>query len=489
MPENEEAAPFLSKGRVLVVDDEADIRESLETLLTMEGYAVDLAQNGGDGIRATESRDYDLVLLDLMMPDRSGMEVLKEVRARDKDLPIFMITAYGSTQVAVDALKSGATDYFQKPWENDKLLIEIERTIAGRRLERENTQLKRTLKQRYSFPNIVGKSERMVRILDLVTQVAPSRSTILITGETGTGKELIAKAIHANSPRAEQMFIAVNSGSLPPELLESTLFGHVKGSFTGAIASRKGYFEIANRGTIFFDEVGTIGAETQTKLLRVIQEKEFMPLGSTEVMRVDVRILAATNADLRKLVEEGRFREDLYYRLNVINISLPPLRERKEDMPGLVEHFFAKYCVENEKFLDANRRSTLRFEPEAMQVLMDHSWPGNVRELENVVERAVVLASQQIVTVDVLPEYLLHAGGIRLRHDEGAGLPSDASLFEIIADYERRVILERLETANWSQTDAAEGLRVPLSTLNQKIKRLNIEIRKKSELAKAEKSG
>ncbi len=488
MPESEGETP-VSKGRILIVDDEADIRESLETLLVFEGgYEVDLAQNATEGLAAMEAREYELVLLDLMMPDRSGMEVLREVRERDRELPIFMLTAYGSTQVAVDALKTGATDYFQKPWENDKLLLEIDRIIAKRRLERENTQLKRTLKQRYSFPNIVGKSERMVRILDLVSQAAPSRSTILITGETGTGKELIAKAIHANSPRSEQMFIAVNSGSLPPELLESTLFGHVKGSFTGAIASRKGYFEIANRGTIFFDEVGTIGMETQTKLLRVIQEREFMPLGSTEVVRVDVRILAATNADLRKLVDEGRFREDLYYRLNVININLPPLRDRREDIPALIEHFFTKYCQENEKFLDSNGRSVLKFEPEAMRLLMEHSWPGNVRELENVVERAVVLASQPTVTVDVLPEYLLHAGGIRLRRDDGAGLPADASLFEIVADYERRVIIERLEAANWSQTDAAENLRVPLSTLNQKIKRLNIEIKRKSEIAKAEKS-
>jgi transcriptional regulator with PAS, ATPase and Fis domain len=284
------------------------------------------------------------------------------------------------------------------------------------------------------------------------------------------------------------MFIPVNSGSLPPDLLESTLFGHIKGSFTGAIASRKGYFEIANRGTIFFDEVGTISVETQAKLLRVIQEKEFMPLGSTEVMRVDVRILAATNADLKKLVEEGKFREDLYYRLNVINIALPSLRDRKEDIPLLVDHFFTKYCRENEKFLDANGRSLLRFEPDAMQILMDHNWPGNVRELENVVERAVVLAGQTVVTVDVLPEYLLQAGGIRLRGDDSGGLPLDASLFEIVAEYERRVIIERLESCNWSQTEAAEGLHVPLSTLNQKIKRLAIEVRRKSELAKAEKT-
>ncbi|MCX6618981.1 MAG: sigma-54 dependent transcriptional regulator, partial [Acidobacteria bacterium] len=424
----------------------------------------------------------------LMIPDRSGMEVPREIRDRDRETPVFLITAYGSVQVAVDALKAGASDYFSKPWDNEKLLIEIDRMISKRRLERENVQLKRTLRQRYSFPNIVGKSERMVRILDLVAQVAPSRATILITGETGTGKELIAKAIHANSPRAEQMFIAVNSGSLPPELLESTLFGHVKGSFTGAVASRKGYFEIANRGTIFFDEIGTISQDIQAKLLRVIQEKEFMPVGSSETVRVDVRILAATNADLRRLVEEHKFREDLYYRLNVINVVLPALRERKEDIPPLVEHFFTKYCQENDKFLDSAGRSLLRFEPEAMQVLMDHLWPGNVRELENVIERAVVLASQATVTVDVLPDHLLQACGLRLRRSEGGGLPADASLFEIVADFERRIITEHLEATHWSQTEAAERLRVPLSTLNQKIKRLNIEIRKKSELAKAERA-
>jgi len=491
MPESalsEELKSSAVKSRILVVDDEIDICDTLKDLLGAEGHEVDLAQTGAAGLREMEAREYDLVLLDLMLPDRSGMEILREIRERDRDTPIALITAYGSIEVAVEALKSGANDYFSKPWKNDKLLIEIDRMISKRRLERENAQLKRALKQRYSFPNIVGKSERMLRVLDLVTQVAPSRSTILITGETGTGKELIAKAIHANSPRFEQMFIAVNSGSLPPDLLESTLFGHVKGSFTGAIASRKGYFEIANRGTIFFDEIGTIGLETQAKLLRVIQEKEFMPLGSTETVRVDVRILAATNSDLHKLVQDGKFREDLYYRLNVINIPLPPLRERKEDIPLLVEHFFARYCQENEKFLDSGRRSLLRFEPEAMQILIDHNWPGNVRELENVVERAVVLATQLTVTVDVLPEYLLHAGGIRIRRDESGGLPADASLFEIVADYERRVIIERLEQANWSQTEAAEGLRVPLSTLNQKIKRLNIEIRRKSEAARAERS-
>jgi len=468
------------KGRILVIDDEAEIRESLEALLSLEGYTVDLAQNATEGLKKIELGSYDLILLDLMMPDRSGMEVLEDVRERDSETPIFMITAYGSVEVAVKALKAGANDYFSKPWDNEKLLLEIDRMIARARLERENLQLKRALKQRYSFPNIVGKSERMLRILDLVTQVAASRATILITGETGTGKELIAKAIHANSARVDQMFVAVNTGSVPAELLESTLFGHVKGSFTSAYTSRKGYFEMANRGTIFFDEIGTLSQETQSKLLRVIQEREFMPVGSNETVRVDVRILAATNADLKKLVDEGKFREDLYYRLNVINIVLPPLRDRKEDTPRLIEYFFTKYCRENEKFLDSDQKSTLRFETDAVQLLMDYNWPGNVRELENAVERAVVLASEPVVPVSVLPDSILQAGGVRIRRDESGYLSPDASLFEIVADFERRKIIETLESVGWSQTDAAEQLHIPLSTLNQKIKRLNIDVKRKS---------
>ena len=470
------------KGKILVIDDELDIREGLYDLLTLEGgYTVELAHNGTEGLHKLEGTAYDLVLLDLMMPDMSGMDVLRHVRKTDAETPIFMITAYGSVEAAVDALKLGANDYFSKPWDNEKLIIEIDRMIARRLLEYENTHLKRALKQRYSFPNIIGKSERMVRLLDLVGQVAPSRSTIMITGETGTGKELVAKAIHANSPRADQMFVAVNSGSLPPELLESTLFGHVKGAFTSAIQTKKGYFEVADRGTIFFDEIGTLGPETQIKLLRVIQEKEFTALGATDPQRVDVRILAATNADLAQLVKEGKFREDLYYRLNVINIALPALRDRKEDIPPLLSHFFTYYCKENGKFLNAAGKSVLEFQPEAMQVLMEHSWPGNVRELENVVERAVVLASDASVPVDVLPDALLQANGVRLHRAEESPLPADASLFEIVNEFERRTIVDRLEKCGWSQTEAAESLHVPLSTLNQKIKRLDIKIRKKSD--------
>jgi DNA-binding NtrC family response regulator len=467
------------RRRILVIDDEADIRESLELLLTGENYSVDLAENAASGLQKFESGSYDLVLLDLMMPDRSGMDVLADMRQRDGDTPVFMLTAYGSVEVAVRALKSGANDYFAKPWDNEKLLIEIDRMIAKGHLERENTQLKRALKQRYAFPNIVGKSERMLRLLDQVAQVAPSRATILITGETGTGKELIAKAIHAHSVRADHLFVPVNSGSLPSELLESILFGHIKGSFTGAIANRKGFFETANRGTIFFDEIGTISAELQVKLLRVLQDREFMPLGSNESMRVDVRIIAATNAELKKLVDEGKFREDLYYRLNVINLVLPPLRERKEDIPLLIEHFFARYCRENEKFLNSEGRSLLSFEPDAMQILMEHSWPGNVRELENAVERAVVLANTSSVAAHVLPDHLQQASGMRISRDHNGMLAPDASLFEVVADFERRKIIEALEVTNFSQTEAAEALHIPLSTLNQKIKRLNIDVKRR----------
>ena len=480
VPVEEAAAAPLTRGRILVIDDEADIRESLQTLLDLEGYSVHLADCATEGLRKIEAGIYDLILLDLMMPDRSGLDLLGDIRARDIETPVFLITAYGSVEVAVQALKAGANDYFSKPWDNEKLVLEIDRQIAGARLERENRELRRALKQRYAFPNIVGKSERMQRVLDLVSQVASSKANILITGAPGTGKELIAKAIPANSPRADRPFVGVNSGSLPPDLLESTLFGHVKGSFTGAVANRKGYFETANHGTIFFDEIGTLSADMQVKLLRVLQEREFMPVGSTEVMRVDVRVIAATNADLPRMVEEGRFRQDLYWRLNVINIPLPPLRERKEDVPLLIDSFFEVYCRENEKYLSPAGASRLHFEPEAVHILMDYNWPGNVRELENAIERAVVLATSEEVPASVLPEQVLQSTGVGTAPGPDGKLPAGASLFEIVADFERRIIIEALEQCGYSQTEAATQMRIPLSTLNQKIKRLDIPIKRRS---------
>ncbi len=478
MPETENPED-LTPQRILVIDDEDDIRESLDALLSLEGFAVDLAVNASDGLQRLESPVYDLILVDLMMPDKSGIELIQEIRHRDRETPIFLITAYGSVKVAVEAIKAGASDYFSKPWDNEKLLIEIRRMIAGARLTRENLALKRALKQRYRFENIVGKSDRMMKALDLVAQVAPSRSTILIAGEGGTGKELIAKAIHANSTRADQSFVAINSGSLPVDLFEASLFGHVREAVAGATSGRKGQLETANRGTIFFEEIATVPMETQAKLLRVIQEKEFRPVGAADVLKVDVRILAATSADLRKMVEEGRFREDLFQRLNVIAIPVPPLRERKEDLPLLIDHFFDLYCHENDKFIDADGRCTLKFDAEALQILVEYNWPGNVRELENVVERAVVLSASGVAGADVLPEHLLHSAGLRIRHGEGETLPPDASLFEMVADFERGRILEFLERCNFSQTETAEVLRIPLSTLNQKIKRLQIDVKRR----------
>src|SRR6201984_1513616 len=339
----------MSKGSILVVDDESEIREGLELLLASEGYGVSSAGTGASGLAKLEEHPYDLLLLDVSLPDRNGLELLREIRRRDPQLSIILITAFGSIDMARAAFKGGAQDYITKRWSNDELIAQISLAIEGRRLREENLHLKRALKQRYNFPNIVGKSEKMLAVLDLVTQVAPSRSTVLISGESGTGKEVIAKAIHAASTRAEKAFIPVNTGSIPTDLLESQLFGHVKGAFTSAVASKKGLFEVADQGTIFFDEISTVSPETQAKLLRVIQEREFMRLRGTETIKVDVRILAASNEDLRKLVREGRFREDLFHRLNVISIQLPPLRDRKEDIPLMVERFLEQFCRENQK--------------------------------------------------------------------------------------------------------------------------------------------
>ena len=371
-------------GSVLIVDDEAEIRESLETLLELEGYDAETAASGEEGLAKLGEHPFDLVLLDLALPDRNGIDLLPAIRALDPQISVIMITAYGTVEDAVRAMQSGATNFLQKPWDNEKLLADVRAAIARRRAEEENIQLKRALKQRYNFENIVGNGEAMLKIFDLVGQVAPSRSTVLLQGESGTGKEVIAKAIHLNSPRRDRPFVPVNTGSMPPDLLESTLFGHVKGAFTSAVASKKGLFEVADRGTLFLDEIGTMGLETQSKILRVLQDRKFMHLGGIHEIQVDVRIVAATNVDLRQLVREGKFREDLFYRLNVITIDLPPLRQRQEDIPLLVDFFLRKYSEENQR--------PLRFMiPEGLRPLMNYSWPGNVRELENVIERAVVL--------------------------------------------------------------------------------------------------
>ena len=454
--------------RILIIDDEAAIRESLETLLSLEGYLVETATNGEEGLDQIQQNIYDLVLLDLALPGKNGLEILQLIRELQPVLPVIMITAYGKVDNIVDAMRLGAQNFVQKPWDNDKLLADIRSAIGRYHAEEENLQLKRALKQRYSFSNIVGKSEAMLRIFDLVAQVAPSRSTVLIQGESGTGKELIAKALHANSGRKDKPFVPVNTGAMPTDLLESTLFGHVKGAFTSAVSAKKGLFEVANGGTLFLDEIGTMGMDTQAKVLRVLQDKRFMQLGGIQEIQVDVRIIAATNVDLKQAVREGKFREDLFYRLNVIAIDLPPLRSRREDIPLLTAHFLKHYTDENEL-----PERTLA--PDALRALVDYDWPGNVRELENAIERGVVLSSGPVIGADLLPGHLTgrNYSTSLLEHNP------NASLFDILENIERRIIIEKLERCNWNQTEAAEQFHIPLSTLNQKIKRLNVEIKKR----------
>jgi DNA-binding NtrC family response regulator len=455
--------------RILIIDDEAGIRDSLETLLTLEGFRVDMAGDGFAGLDLLTRNTYDLLLLDLALPGESGIDLLPRIKSLVPDLPVIMITAYGTVGNVVDAIRAGASNFVQKPWNNEKLLADIRVAIGKNRAEQEVVHLKRTLKQRVSFENIVGKSEPMLHLFDLVAQVAPSRSTVLIQGESGTGKELIAKAIHAHSPRRDKPFIPVNTGAVPSDLLESTLFGHERGAFTSAVAAKKGLFEVADGGTLFLDEIGTMRMDMQAKILRVLQDRRFMHVGGTQEIQVDVRIVAATNVNLEQAVKEGRFREDLFYRLNVISLELPPLRNRKEDIPLLATHYLKFYAEEN------------GFPPpelatEALRLLMDYEWPGNVRELENAMERGVVLSNGPTLTADLLPAQL------RGNTYSTALLEQrpDASLFDVMEDIERRIIADRLERCNWNQTETSEFFRVPLSTLNQKIKRLNISLKKRT---------
>jgi len=461
-------ARVVGPARILIVDDELAIRESLDTLLGMEGFEVTLAADGPAGLEQLAASEFDLLLLDLALPGESGIDLLPRILEMQPNLPVIMITAYGTVSNVVDAIRAGAENFVQKPWDNEKLLADIRAAIGRHRAEEELVQLKRALKHRYNFENIVGKSEPMLRLFDLVAQVAPSRSTVLVQGESGTGKELIAKALHANSPRRNKPFVPVNTGSVPSDLLESTLFGHVRGAFTSAVAAKKGLFEVANGGTLFLDEIGTMGMDMQAKILRVLQDRRFMHLGGTEEIQVDVRIIAATNVDLQAAVREGRFREDLYYRLNVICLELPPLRARRQDIPLLAAHFLKLYADENDVPVPA-------LPPEVMRILLDYEWPGNVRELENAMERGVVLATTRTITTDLLPAALTGNTYSASLLDHRP----DASLFDLMEEIERRIIADRLERCHWNQTEAAEYFRIPLSTLNQKIKRLNVEIKKR----------
>jgi DNA-binding NtrC family response regulator len=451
--------------RILIVDDEEVLRDVLETLLRREDFDILLAASGEEALSILDAEEVDLVILDIMLPGISGIDTLRALRISNPDLPVIIITAASSIDGAIDAMKNGAFHYIPKPFKNEEVVLTVNKALEQRRLTHENERLKAELTDKYSYSNIIGKSETMRKVFDLIRLASPSRSNILIQGESGTGKELVAKAIHHASPRARNAFVTVNSGSLPPELLESSLFGHVKGAFTGAIASKRGLFEVADGGSIFLDEIGNINLETQAKLLRVIQEKEFMRLGSVDTVKVDARIIAATNADLGRLMVESRFREDLFYRLNVITITLPPLRRRREDIPLLISHFLQKYA-------DENKRKPREVTPDAMRILMDHSWPGNVRELENTIERGVVLCTGDRIGPDLLPDYLRYP----VNTDQPAlVVPAEGlALKDAVSRYERAMILQSLEMAGGVQKRAAELLQLKPSTLNEMMKRLGI---------------
>jgi DNA-binding NtrC family response regulator len=458
-------------GTILVIDDEEIMREILETLLTREGYEVRVAASGEAGLEMARAVPFDAALVDIMMPGLDGIATLEELKRIDEDLAVVIITAYASVESAISAMKTGAFDYVSKPFKNEEVLVVVRNAMERRRLLHENRSLRQNIQERYhKFANIIGKSPRMRQVFDLIIQAAPSRSTILIGGESGTGRELVARAIHANSSRAERSFVSVNSANMSPEHLESTLFGHVKGAFPGAVYPKTGFLDLADHGTIFFDDIANVPLGTQAKLLRVIQDRDFMRLGGMEAMTVDVRVIAATTCDLRVMMEEGRFREDLFYRLNVVSIELPPLRERKDDIPLLVQHFLAKYGHDN-------RKEGLELAPEALELLSQFDWPGNVRELENVVERAVVLTSGPRIGADLIPDYVRRSP--RFAAPSFVMPPEGISFKEVITDFEKRLIESTLEAAGGVQKRAAELLHIKPTTLNEMIKRYEIRPRRK----------
>ncbi len=436
--------------RVLIVDDEKGMRDFLSIMLRKEGYAVSQAESADKAAELIARGEIDLVVSDIAMPGQSGLEVLRQAKVSNPDTPVIMITAYASTESAVEALKLGAYDYIIKPFDVDELKIVVRNALEKRRLENENRILRRELKEKFRSDELVGESPRMREAMDLIAKIAPTNSTVLISGESGTGKELVARAIHAGSPRKDRPFVSINCGAMPDDLLESELFGHARGSFTGAVTSKKGLFEVADGGTIFLDEIGDTSPAMQVKLLRVLQERRIRRVGGTEESEVNVRVLAASNQDLDQLVRERRFREDLYYRINVIQIKMPALREKRDDIPALALHFLVKYGRTMGKKIT-------RISEEAIRHLIDHEWPGNVRELENVIERAVALETTDAITPESLSREM--RSGVRPSQDFPIAL-SDGGI-DLEKQLERlreRLMGEALHRAQGVQTKAAELL-------------------------------
>ncbi len=452
--------------RILIVDDEAGMRDFLSILLRKEGYGVSLAESAEKAIELLGRGEFDLVISDIAMPGLSGIDVLRHSRAANPDTPVILITAYASTESAVEALKLGAWDYLLKPFDVEELKNIVRNALEKRRLENENRILKRELKEKGRLEDLVGESPRMKEVLELIDRIAPTHSTVLICGESGTGKELAARAIHAGSPRHDRPFVSINCGAMPDELLESELFGHARGSFTGAVTAKKGLFEVAEGGTVFLDEIGDTTPAMQVKLLRVLQERRMRRVGGTEETEVNVRVLAATNQDLEAMVRDKRFREDLFYRINVIQIQMPPLRDKREDIPRLVTHFLQKYATIMGKRVTG-------ISDEALQPLLQHAWPGNVRELENVVERAVALARGDKVTPDDLTRDL--GGSSRPARDlPGELSDSGIDLERQLEDLRERFMQMALERAHGVQTRAAELLGMSFRSFRYFAKKYNL---------------
>lgn len=455
---------------ILIVDDEKNYPLILSAVLQDVGYETLTANSGADALETLAHSDVDLVLTDMKMPKMDGIELLERIKETDAEIPVIMMTAYGTVEKAVEAMQKGAYSYILKPFDNEQLVIYVNKAIAMHRVVKENRLLRSAVETRYNFGNLIGKSKPMQEIFETIRKVAPSNATVLIEGASGTGKELVAKSIHFNSPRRNQPFIAVNCAALAVSLLESELFGHEKGAFTGAVSMKKGRFELADGGTLFLDEIGELSLSLQVKLLRVLQEKMFERVGGVRQITVNIRLIAATNKSLKEEIRSGRFREDLYYRLNVMPITLPPLRDRVEDIRLLAAHFIAKYQKER-----SGEKPVTHLDTEVERLLYEYSWPGNVRELENVIERAMVLCAGQVITVEDLPQNFRQSvqQDVSLQLEK---LPGDAGLYETLTQVEIQLIERALRKANYVQSHAAALLGIGKSGLNQKIKKYNIDV-------------
>lgn len=453
--------------KVLVIDDDRDIRETMTTLLTMNGYTVLALPDGSSALEEVRKEKFHMIITDLRLPEMDGIEVIRRVKEIDPDIQCIVITGYATVTTAVEAMKAGAYDYIMKPFNTAEILILIKRAIEYQNLKNENIQLKKNLETKYKFNNLIGKSEGIHKVCHLIEKVAPSDSTILILGESGTGKELVARTIHFNSYRKNKPLVPINCGAIPETLLESELFGHEKGAFTGASYTRIGRFELADGGTVFLDEIGEMSPTLQVKLLRILQNKEFERVGGTKTIKVDVRIIAATNIDLEQAVGSGKFREDLYYRLNVIPIYIPPLRERTDDIPLLLEHFLSY-------FNRTKKRNVKGFSPEAMKILIEYRWPGNIRELENLVERMVILKGEGIITPEDLPEKFLEFR--KERTLISFTIPdSGINLKNVVEEFENNLIVQALQKAQGVKNKAAQLLSLNRTTLVEKLKKKKLD--------------